>query len=72
MLRKKLGKLIDFYQLEPDDDSTLVKLAAIAEGQGIGRSHTIFTASRGGNWFAFAPFYHLAELLLKVGQGVHA
>ncbi len=56
-------------QLEPDDDSVMVKLAEIAESQGDVEEaieyyqHAVLVND------ALSPrFYHLAELLLKVDQ----
>ena len=57
-------------QLEPDDDSTLVKLAAIAEGQGDLEEAIQYLQQAVAVIGSLSPrFYHLAELLLKVGQG---
>ena len=56
-------------KMEPDDDSVLVKLAEIAESQGdleeaIGYYQQAVLVND-----SFSPrFYHLAELLVKVGQ----
>lgn len=57
-------------QLEPDDDNTLVKLAEIAESQGDLEEAIQYLQQAVAVINSLSPrFYHLAELLLKVGQG---
>lgn len=57
-------------QLEPDDDSILVKLADIAESQGDLEEAIGYYQQAAVVNDSFSPrFYHLAELLLKVGEG---
>jgi len=56
-------------QLEPDDDSVMVKLAQIAESQGDIEEAIQYLQQATVVNDALAPrFYHLAELLVKVGQ----
>ena len=56
-------------RMENDDDSVLVKLAEIAEGQGNLEEAIEYYQQAVLVNDSFSPrFYHLAELLLKVGQ----
>lgn len=56
-------------QLEPDDDSVLVKLAEVAESQGdLEEAIQYYQQAVLVNDAFSVRFYHLAELLLKVGQ----
>ncbi len=56
-------------QLEPDDDSVMVKLAEVAESQGdLEEAITYYQQAAVINDSLAPRFYHLAELLLKVKQ----
>ena len=56
-------------RMEPDDDSVLVKLAEIAESQGNLEEAIEYYQQAVLVNDSFSPrFYHLAELLVKVGQ----
>ena len=56
-------------RMEPDDDSVLVKLAEIAESHGDLEEAIVYYQQAVLVNDSFSPrFYHLAELLLKVGQ----
>ncbi|MFA7653460.1 MAG: tetratricopeptide repeat protein [Candidatus Magasanikbacteria bacterium] len=56
-------------QLDPEDDVTMVKLAQIAESQGdIEEAIQYYQQATVINDSLAPRFYHLAELLLKVGQ----
>ncbi|KKW08102.1 MAG: hypothetical protein UY44_C0018G0012 [Candidatus Kaiserbacteria bacterium GW2011_GWA2_49_19] len=60
-------------QLEPDDDSVLVKLAEIAESQGdLEEAIQYYQRAVMVNDSLSPRFYHLAELLVKVGHPVVA
>ncbi len=56
-------------QIEPDDDSVMVKVAEIAESQGdLEEAIQYYQQATVINDSLAPRFYHLAELLLKVGQ----
>jgi len=68
-----LNEALETYEfllrLDPDDDSVMIKIADLAEGEGnIGKAIQYYQQAVVINDSLSPRFYHLAELLLKVNQ----
>lgn len=68
-----LNEALETYEfllrLDPDDDSVMVKIADLAEGEGnIEKAIQFYQQAVVANDSLSPRFYHLAELLLKVNQ----